>query len=73
MTTPEQRRDAVGAWLHLFQVHAQDVIVDLSPTRAWRDERDQWAGAAARRRVLRGSPSYYIFRDAVRGLFPFEP
>jgi tryptophanase len=74
MTTLEQRREAVRAvGYNLFQVHAQDVIVDLltdSGTGAM--SRDQWAALQHGDESYAGSPSYYIFRDAVRELFPFE-
>ena len=74
MTTPEQRQEAVRrAGYNLFQVHAQDVIVDLltdSGTGAM--SRDQWAALQHGDESYAGSPSYYIFRDAVRELFPFE-
>jgi tryptophanase len=74
MTTPQQRLDAVRAvGYNLFQVHAQDVIVDLltdSGTGAM--SRDQWAALQHGDESYAGSPSYYIFRDAVRALFPFE-
>ncbi len=74
MTTPEQRRAAVrDVGYNLFQVHAQDVIVDLltdSGTGAM--SRDQWAALQHGDESYAGSPSYYLFRDAVRELFPFE-
>jgi tryptophanase len=74
MTTLEQRQEAVRAvGYNLFQVHAQDVIVDLltdSGTGAM--SRDQWAALQHGDESYAGSPSYYIFRDAVRELFPFE-
>jgi len=74
MTTPEQRAAAVrGAGFNLFQLHAQDVIIDLltdSGTGAM--SRDQWAALQHGDESYAGSPSYYLFRDAVRELFPFE-
>jgi tryptophanase len=74
MTTPDQRREAVrDVGYNLFQVHAQDVIVDLltdSGTGAM--SRDQWAALQHGDESYAGSPSYYLFRDAVRALFPFE-
>jgi len=61
MTTPEQRRDAVrNVGYNLFQVHAQDVIVDLltdSGTGAM--SRDQWAALQHGDESYAGSPSYY--------------
>jgi tryptophanase len=74
MTTQEQRREAVTrAGYNLFKVHAQDVLIDLltdSGTGAM--SRDQWAAMQHGDESYAGSPSYYLFRDAVRELFPFE-
>ena len=74
MTTPEQRRAAViKAGYNLFRVHADDVLIDLltdSGTGAM--SRDQWAAVQHGDESYAGSPSYYVFRDAVRELFPFE-
>jgi tryptophanase len=74
MTAVEQRRDAVhAAGFNLFQLHAQDVLIDLltdSGTGAM--SRDQWAAIQRGDESYAGSPSYFVFRDAVRELFPFE-
>ncbi|HTY71887.1 MAG TPA: tryptophanase [Actinomycetes bacterium] len=74
MTTPDQRHAAVvEAGYNLFRVRAQDVLVDLltdSGTGAM--SRDQWAAIQHGDESYAGSPSYDIFRDAVRELFPFE-
>jgi tryptophanase len=74
MTTPEQRRAAVAeAGYNLFRVPAQEVLIDLltdSGTGAM--SRDQWAALQHGDESYAGSPSYVIFRDAVRDLFPFE-
>ncbi|HQR27654.1 MAG TPA: tryptophanase [Nocardioides sp.] len=74
MTTPQHRREAVQeAGFNLFQVHAQDVLIDLltdSGTGAM--SRDQWAALQHGDESYAGSPSFYVFRDAVRELFPFE-
>ncbi|KQX66355.1 tryptophanase [Angustibacter sp. Root456] len=74
LTTPEQRRSAVrDAGYNLFQVRAEDVLIDLltdSGTGAM--SRDQWAAIQHGDESYAGSPSYYRFRDAVRELFPFE-
>jgi tryptophanase len=74
MTTPEHRRAAVReAGFNLFQVHAQDVLIDLltdSGTGAM--SRDQWAALQHGDESYAGSPSYYLFRDSVRELFAFE-
>ena len=74
MTTLEHRREVVRtAGFNLFQVHAQDVLIDLltdSGTGAM--SRDQWAALQHGDESYAGSPSYYVFRDAVRELFDFE-
>ncbi len=74
MTTPEHRRAVVrDAGYNLFQVRAEDVLIDLltdSGTGAM--SRDQWAAIQHGDESYAGSPSYYRFRDAVRELFPFE-
>jgi tryptophanase len=74
LTTVEQRRDAVRAvGFNLFQLRARDVLIDLltdSGTGAM--SRDQWAAIQHGDESYAGSPSYFVFRDAVRELFPFE-
>ncbi len=74
MTTLEHRRAAViRAGYNLFRVQAADVLIDLltdSGTGAM--SRDQWAAMQHGDESYAGSPSYYVFRDAVRELFPFE-
>ena len=74
MTTPEQRKAAIAtAGYNLFKVDAKDVLIDLltdSGTGAM--SRDQWAAIQHGDESYAGSPSYYLFRDAVRELFPFE-
>ena len=69
--TAPGRRDRAG--YNLFEVHAKDVLIDLltdSGTGAM--SRDQWAAIQHGDESYAGSPSYYVFRDAVRELFPFE-
>ncbi len=74
MTTLDHRREAVRrAGFNLFQVDALDVLIDLltdSGTGAM--SRDQWAALQHGDESYAGSPSYYVFRDAVRELFPYE-
>jgi tryptophanase len=74
LTTVEERERALSAaGLNLFNVHADDVIVDLltdSGTGAM--SRDQWAGIQRGDESYAGSPSWYTFLDSVQALFPFE-
>ena len=68
MTTRAHREaKAEQAGYNLFQVHADDVLIDLltdSGTGAM--SRDQWAAIQRGDESYAGSPSYFIFRDAVR-------
>lgn len=74
MTTAAERREhAAAAGYNLFQLRAEHVLIDLltdSGTGAM--SRDQWAAMQRGDESYAGSPSYFIFRDAVRHLFPFE-
>jgi tryptophanase len=74
LKTPEQREAALrqAGW-NLFNVHADDVIVDLltdSGTGAM--SRDQWAGIQRGDESYAGSPSWYAFLESVQTLFPFK-
>ncbi|MEI2716918.1 MAG: tryptophanase [Candidatus Nanopelagicales bacterium] len=74
LTTPEQRAEAIrAAGYNLFNLPARDVIIDLltdSGTGAM--SRDQWAAIQHGDESYAGSPSFELFRDGVRELFPFE-
>lgn len=73
MTTRAERRAHLrDAAYNLFEVRAEHVLIDLltdSGTGAM--SRDQWAAIQHGDESYAGSPSYYVFADAVRGLFPF--
>ena len=73
MTTRDERRAAIeAAGLNLFNLHADDVLVDLltdSGTGAM--SRDQWAAVQHGDESYAGSPSWYVFLAAVQELFPF--
>jgi len=72
-TVDERQRALEAAGYNLFNLHADDVIVDLltdSGTGAM--SRDQWAAVQHGDESYAGSPSWYAFLDSVRELFPFE-
>jgi tryptophanase len=74
LTTPEERAAAIrGVGYDVFGLHSADVLIDLltdSGTGAM--SRDQWAAIQHGDESYAGSPSWYVFLDAVRKLFPFE-
>jgi tryptophanase len=74
LTTVDERQNALEAagW-NLFNLHADDVIIDLltdSGTGAM--SRDQWAGIQRGDESYAGSPSWYTFLESVQTLFPFK-
>ncbi len=74
MTTAAHRREkAREVAFNLFQLHADDVLIDLltdSGTGAM--SRDQWAAIQHGDESYAGSPSWFVFADAVRELFPYR-
>jgi len=74
LTTPAERAAALAAaGYNLFEVRAEDVLIDLltdSGTGAMSAE--QWAGVQRGNEAYAGAPSFYRFRDAVTSLFPFR-
>jgi tryptophanase len=74
MTTEQQRARALTeAGYNLFALPARDVLIDLltdSGTGAM--SRDQWAAIQRGDESYAGSPSWFVFRDAVRAMFGFE-
>jgi tryptophanase len=74
MATPEDwHRWIAEAGYNLFALRADDVLIDLltdSGTGAM--SRDQWAAIQHGDESYAGSPSWYTFREAVTGLFPFR-
>ena len=74
LTSVEERDRALetAGW-NLFGLHAADVLIDLltdSGTGAM--SRDQWAAIQHGDESYAGSPSWFVFLDAVRELWPFE-
>ncbi|MEP7159424.1 MAG: tryptophanase [Chloroflexota bacterium] len=74
MTRVAERESALAeAGWNLFNIHAEDVIIDLltdSGTGAM--SRDQWAAIQHGDESYAGSPSWYRFLEAVQKLFPFK-
>ncbi len=74
MTTPAVRSAAIeAAGFNLFNLHAEDVLIDLltdSGTGAM--SRDQWAAVQHGDESYAGSPSWFRFEAAVKELFPFR-
>ena len=74
MSTREERlANLERAGYNLFDLHADDVLIDLltdSGTGAM--SRDQWAAIQHGDESYAGSPSWFRFRDAVHELFPFK-
>src|SRR5688572_19973073 len=74
MTTVAERSRALElAGFNLFNLHADDVLIDLltdSGTGAM--SRDQWAAIQHGDESYAGSPSWFAFLDSVRTLFLFK-
>jgi tryptophanase len=72
LTEDERRARIREAGYNLFNLHADDVLVDLltdSGTGAM--SRDQWAAIQHGDESYAGSPSWFVFLEAVQELFPF--
>src|SRR6185437_7612261 len=72
LTDDERRTKIRDARYNLFNLHADDVLIDLltdSGTGAM--SRDQWAAIQHGDESYAGSPSWFAFLEAVQELFPF--
>ena len=72
LTDHERRTKIRDAGYNLFNLRADDVLIDLltdSGTGAM--SRDQWAAIQHGDESYAGSPSWFVFLEAVRELFPF--
>ena len=72
LTNEERRTRIQDAGYNLFNLHADDVLIDLltdSGTGAM--SRDQWAAIQHGDESYAGSPSWFVFLGAVQELFPF--
>ena len=72
LTEDERRSKIRDAGYNLFNLHADDVLIDLltdSGTGAM--SRDQWAAIQHGDESYAGSPSWFVFLKAVQELFPF--
>jgi tryptophanase len=72
LTDDERRTKIRDAGYNLFNLHADDVMIDLltdSGTGAM--SRDQWAAIQHGDESYAGSPSWFVFLEAVQELFPF--
>jgi len=72
-TEAERERALEAAGWNVFNLHADDVLIDLltdSGTGAM--SRDQWAAIQHGDESYAGSPSWFVFLEAVQNLFPFR-
>ena len=72
-TSAERERALERAGWNLFDLHADDVLIDLltdSGTGAM--SRDQWAAIQHGDESYAGSPSWFTFLESVQSLFPFR-
>jgi tryptophanase len=74
LTTVAERQAALeAAGYTLFNLHADDVLIDfLTDSGTGAMSAEQWAGIQRGDESYAGSPSWFRFLEAVRELFPFR-
>jgi tryptophanase len=72
-TEAERERALEAAGWNLFNLHADDVLIDfLTDSGTGAMSRDQWAAIQHGDESYAGSPSWYAFLESVQALFPFR-
>ncbi|OGO58469.1 MAG: tyrosine phenol-lyase [Chloroflexi bacterium RBG_16_72_14] len=72
-TAAERERALEAAGWNLFNLHADDVLIDfLTDSGTGAMSRDQWAAIQHGDESYAGSPSWYAFLASVQALFPFR-
>ena len=72
-TEAERERALEAAGWNLFNLHADDVLIDfLTDSGTGAMSRDQWAAIQRGDESYAGSPSWFVFLAAVQELFPFK-
>jgi tryptophanase len=74
LTTVAERQSALeAAGYNLFNLHADDVLIDfLTDSGTGAMSAEQWAGIQRGDESYAGSPSWFRFLEAVQELFPFR-
>lgn len=73
MTTPEQRRELIKqADYNTFKLRGDDVTIDfLTDSGTGALSKEQWAAIQRGDESYAGSPSWFVFEEAVKDLFPY--
>ncbi len=72
-SVPERQQKLEAAGYNLFNLHADDVLIDfLTDSGTGAMSAAQWAGIQRGDESYAGSPSWYRFLESVQSLFPFK-